>query len=56
MGPVPGIAIARVLALDRGDPSSFMGRVDGREAALNVGDVAARQLDAGKAAHQFLVT
>jgi cytochrome P450 len=54
-GPVPCIVIAMILGLDRGHWSSFMGWVDGMEAASHVGDVAARQSYAGQL-YEFLVT
>jgi cytochrome P450 len=54
-GPVPCIVIAMILGLDRGHWSSFMGWVDGMEAASHVGDTAARQRYAGQL-YEFLVT
>ena len=54
-GPVPCIVIALILGLDRGHWSSFMGWVDGMEAASHVGDTAARQRYAGQL-YEFLVT
>jgi cytochrome P450 len=54
-GPVPCIVIAMILGLDRRHWTSFMGWVDGMEAASHVGDVAARQRYAGQL-YEFLVT
>jgi cytochrome P450 len=54
-GPVPCIVIAMVLGLDREHWPSFMGWVDGMEAASHVGDVAARQRYAAQL-YEFLVT
>jgi cytochrome P450 len=54
-GPVPCIVIAMILGLDRRHWTSFMGWVDGMEAASHIGDVAARQRYAGQL-YEFLVT
>jgi cytochrome P450 len=54
-GPVPCIVIAMILGLDRRHWTSFMGWVDGMEAASHIGDVAARQHYAGQL-YEFLVT
>jgi cytochrome P450 len=54
-GPVPCIVIAMILGLDRTHWPSFMGWVDGMEAASHVGDVAARQRYAGEL-YEFLVS
>jgi cytochrome P450 len=54
-GPVPCIVIAMILGLDREHWPSFMGWVDGMEAASHIGDVAARQRYAAQL-YEFLVT
>jgi cytochrome P450 len=54
-GPIPCIVIALVLGLDREHWPSFMGWVDGMEAASHVGDTATRQAYAGKL-YDFLVS
>jgi cytochrome P450 len=54
-GPVPCIVIAMILGLDRRHWPSFMGWVDGMEAASHVGDVPARQRYAAQL-YDFLVS